>query len=200
MAKCYKDMADEALVMLSQNGDTQAEETLIRRYGENIKRKAHLYFIMGADGEDVIQEGMIGLYKAIRSFCADKNASFQTYAEICISREIISAIRKAARLKHSPLNTSISLSTPVGDEDGTLEEALAVSGSLDTEAEFMENDMFLNLLENKDRIFSRMEHEVLQKLTEGKSYHQIGEELGKDYKAIDNAIQRIKRKIGKSIL
>ena len=191
----FNDMSDEELVRLSQNGDTEAEETLIRRYHDSIKGKAHVYFIVGADSEDVIQEGMIGLYKAIRSFKEDTGALFKTYANVCIDRQIISAIRTADRLKHQPLNESISLSTPVGGEDeGTLEEALANDGS-NPETESVLNDLGEILSGNSEKLFSKMEYEVLQGLMEGKTYQQIGEALDKDYKSIDNAIQRIKKKI-----
>lgn len=190
----FNDMSDEELVRLSQNGDTEAEETLIRRYHDSIKGKAHVYFIVGADSEDVIQEGMIGLYKAIRSFKENEGTSFKTYANVCIDRQIISAIRTADRLKHQPLNESISLSTPVGEDEGTLEESLAQDDS-NPETESVLNDLAEILSGNGEKIFSRMEYAVLQGLMEGKTYQQIGEALDKDYKSIDNAIQRIKKKI-----
>ena len=190
----FNDISDEELVKLSQSGDTEAEEALIRRYHDSIKGKAHVYFIVGADSEDVIQEGMIGLYKAIRSFKENEGSSFKTYANICIDRQIISAIRTAERLKHQPLNESISLSTPVGEDEGTLEESIVGSDN-EPESESVYNDLSEILDGNKGKLFSKLEYAVLTELMKGKNYQQIGETLDKDYKSIDNAIQRIKKKI-----
>lgn len=190
----FNDASDEELVKLSQSGDTEAEEALIRRYHDSIKGKAHVYFIVGADSEDVIQEGMIGLYKAIRSFKENEGTLFKTYANICIDRQIISAIRTAERLKHQPLNESISLSTPVGEDEGTLEESIVGSDN-EPESESVYNDLSEILDGNKGKLFSKLEYAVLTELMKGKNYQQIGETLDKDYKSIDNAIQRIKKKI-----
>ena len=190
----FSDISDEELVKLSQGGDTEAEEALIRRYHDSIKGKAHVYFIVGADSEDVIQEGMIGLYKAIRSFKENEGSSFKTYANICIDRQIISAIRTAERLKHQPLNESISLSTPVGEDEGTLEESIVGSDN-EPESESVCNDLSEILDGNTGKLFSKLEYAVLTELMKGKNYQQIGETLDKDYKSIDNAIQRIKKKI-----
>ena len=130
----FETMEHEKLVMLAQNGDNNAEEFLIRKYKNVVRSKAHLYFMVGADSEDIVQEGMIGIFKAIRSYDRTKQASFHTFAEICINRQIITAIKRATRLKHSPLNTSVSLSKPLSDTepDTTLEEVLSSNRSRST--------------------------------------------------------------------
>ena len=125
MSKNYRLMTDEVLAGLAQAGDREAEDILIRRYVEMIRGKAHLYFIVGADSEDVIQEGMIGLFKAIHDYSGNREATFKTFAELCINRQILTAVKTASRLKHQPLNDSVSLSTPVDETGGgTLEESL----------------------------------------------------------------------------
>ena len=169
MLNRYINIPDEELAVLSQNGDAQAEELLIRRYMDIIRAKARIYFIAGADSEDVIQEGMIGLYKAIRSYSVDKEASFATYAEVCINSQIITAIRAAARMKHEPLNTFISLSAPMGDENVTMEEKLCLVGDGDPGVEILAEDFNQMVVENKGRIFSKMEHAVLKMFMAGSS-------------------------------
>lgn len=139
----YDELTDEQLVGEAQAGSLEAEEYLIRKYKEVVSSRSKLYFIMGADGEDVVQEGMIGLFKAIKSYDCEKDASFHTFAELCINRQIITAIKTASRLKHSPLNTSISLNKPVSEEetDGTLEETLCSDSNSDPEAQLLLKDL-----------------------------------------------------------
>jgi len=196
MENNYKKLADEQLAELAQGGSLEAEECLIRNYKEMVRTRAQLYFIMGADGEDVVQEGMIGLFKAIQSYDADREASFHTFAELCINRQIGTAIKTASRKKHVPLNTSVSLNKPASEEDqtGTLQETLADSGA-DPEELLVLKDVVKGILNNEGNIFSRFEREVWNEYLQGKSCRQIAGEMGKTPKAVDNAMQRNKKKI-----
>lgn len=193
----YSEVTDEELVRLAQNGDEIAEEYLIRKYKDVVRSKAHLYFMVGADSEDIVQEGMIGIFKAIRSYNMTKEASFHTFAEICINRQIITAVKRATRLKHSPLNTSVSLNKPLSDSepDTTLEETLSSGSNTDPEALFLLKENMDYLEDNGSEIFSDLELTVWNEYLKGKSYLQIAEITGKTPKAIDNAIQRTKRKL-----
>ncbi|MCI7301997.1 RNA polymerase sporulation sigma factor SigH [Ihubacter massiliensis] len=197
MDKRYDELTDEQLVEEAQAESLEAEEYLIRKYKEVVRSRAKLYFIMGADGEDVVQEGMIGLFKAIKSYDCAKDASFHTFAELCINRQIITAIKTASRLKHSPLNTSISLNKPVSEEetDGTLEETLCSDSNSDPEAQLLLKDVVKSIIGNEGNIFSKFEMQVWNEYLTGKNYRQIAEGLGKSPKAVDNAIQRTKKKI-----
>lgn len=196
MSKNYRLMTDEVLAGLAQAGDREAEDILIRRYVEMIRGKAHLYFIVGADSEDVIQEGMIGLFKAIHDYSGNREATFKTFAELCINRQILTAVKTASRLKHQPLNDSVSLSTPVDETGGgTLEESLGGDMASNPEAVFMENTLSLLLTDENSTLFSSMERRVLKEYLAGKKYPDIAKLLGKSYKAVDNAMQRIRRKI-----
>lgn len=189
-------MTDEVLAGLAQAGDREAEDILIRRYVEMIRGKAHLYFIVGADSEDVIQEGMIGLFKAIHDYSGNREATFKTFAELCINRQILTAVKTASRLKHQPLNDSVSLSTPVDETGGgTLEESLGGDMASNPEAVFMENTLSSLLTDENSTLFSSMERRVLKEYLAGKKYPEIAQSLGKSYKAVDNAMQRIRRKI-----
>ena len=189
-------MTDEVLAGLAQAGDREAEDILIRRYVEMIRGKAHLYFIVGADSEDVIQEGMIGLFKAIHDYSGNREATFKTFAELCINRQILTAVKTASRRKHQPLNDSVSLSTPVDETGGgTLEESLGGDMASNPEAVFMENTLSSLLTDKNSTLFSSMERRVLKEYLAGKKYPEIAQSLGKSYKAVDNAMQRIRRKI-----
>lgn len=200
MSKNYRLMTDEVLAGLAQAGDREAEDILIRRYVEMIRGKAHLYFIVGADSEDVIQEGMIGLFKAIHDYSEDREATFKTFAELCISRQILTAVKTASRLKHQPLNDSVSLSTPVDETGGgTLEESLGGDMASNPEAVFMENTLSSLLTDENSTLFSSMERKVLKEYLAGKKYPEIAQSLGKSYKAVDNAMQRIRKKISEYI-
>ena len=193
-------MTDEVLAGLAQAGDREAEDILIRRYVEMIRGKAHLYFIVGADSEDVIQEGMIGLFKAIHDYSGNREATFKTFAELCINRQILTAVKTASRLKHQPLNDSVSLSTPVDETGGgTLEESLGGDMASNPEAVFMENTLSSLLTDENSTLFSSMERRVLKEYLAGKKYPEIAQSLGKSYKTIDNAMQRIRKKINEYV-
>ena len=193
-------MTDEVLAGLAQVGDREAEDILIRRYVEMIRGKAHLYFIVGADSEDVIQEGMIGLFKAIHDYSGNREATFKTFAELCINRQILTAVKTASRRKHQPLNDSVSLSTPVDETGGgTLEESLGGDMASNPEAVFMENTLSSLLTDENSTLFSSMERRVLKEYLAGKKYPEIAQSLGKSYKTIDNAMQRIRKKINEYV-
>lgn len=201
MAENYNLFEDEKLTGMAQAGDSAAEETLIDRYKELVKSRAHLYFIAGADSEDVIQEGMIGLFKAVRGYNSGREASFRTFAGMCINRQIITAIKTASRLKHEPLNNSISLSRPISirDDDGsgkeeTIENTLVARQS-NPEEMILAQDTIDEILAGVSNILSKFELEVWQLYIAGKNYTAIAAETGKSPKSIDNALQRIKRKI-----
>ena len=193
-------MTDEVLAGLAQAGDREAEDILIRRYVEMIRGKAHLYFIVGADSEDVIQEGMIGLFKAIHDYSGNREATFKTFAELCINRQILTAVKTASRRKHQPLNDSVSLSTPVDETGGgTLEESLGGDMASNPEVVFMENTLSSLLTDENSTLFSSMERKVLKEYLAGKKYPEIAQSLGKSYKAVDNAMQRIRKKINEYV-
>lgn len=188
----------------AQAGDTLAEETLIRNYSGIVYKKARVYFMAGADAEDVVQEGMIGLLKAVRSYDAEKNASFGTFAERCVTNQIISAIRSADRIKHKPLNTSVSLNRPVG-QDGTGQSAdateITLGDTLSTDPADSPDEMLIikdvayYILNNGDNIFSDLEMKVLNEYIKGFTTSQIAERLGKSPKSVDNALQRTRKKV-----
>lgn len=193
-------MTDEVLAGLAQAGDREAEDILIRRYVEMIRGKAHLYFIVGADSEDVIQEGMIGLFKAIHDYSGNREATFKTFAELCINRQILTAVKTASRRKHQPLNDSVSLSTPVDETGGgTLEESLGGDMASNPEVVFMENTLSSLLTDENSTLFSSMERRVLKEYLAGRKYPEIAKLLGKSYKTIDNAMQRIRKKINEYV-
>ena len=194
MESQYSEMQDELLVTQAQGGNADAEEYLIRKYKDVVRGKAHIYFIVGADNEDIVQEGMIGVFKAIRGYNERKHASFRTFAEICINRQILSAIKAARRQKHSPLNDSLSLSDPIADTgDKTIEDTLPSDGYSDPEALYiLKEDM--NCL-GDGGVFSDMELRVWNEYMKGRTYNEIARITGKTPKSVDNAIQRTKRKI-----
>jgi len=189
----------------AQAGDALAEETLIRKYSGIVYKKARAYFMAGADAEDVVQEGMIGLLKAVRTYDADKNASFGTYAERCVTNQIISAIRTADRIKHKPLNTSVSLSKPVtgsaagqSASDGaeiTLGDTLSTQPADSPDELLIIKDVAYYILNNGDNIFSDFEMQVLTEYIKGFTSGQIAERLGKSPKSVDNALQRTRKKV-----
>jgi len=194
MESKYAGMSDELLVRQAQTGNADAEEYLIRKYKDVVRGKAHIYFIVGADNEDTVQEGMIGVFKAIRGYNEAKHASFQTFAEICINRQILSAIKAARRQKHSPLNDSLSLNGPLEDEqDKTLEDTLKSDNYADPEALYIfKEDM--NYLEDNS-VFSDTELRVWNEYMKGRTYNEIARITGKTPKAVDNAIRRAKKKL-----
>lgn len=193
----YCGLTDDKLVMMAQNGNLNAEETLMRKYKETVRLKAKMYYMAGADEDDIVQEGMIGLLKAIRQYEADKQASFGTYASICITRQIITAIRTADRAKHKALNTSVSLSNPLPRENGemTIADTLGTGTGENPEELIVIKDVAYYILHNGDNVFSALEMKVLNEVIKGNGYGQIARKLGKSQKSIDNAMQRAKKKI-----
>lgn len=171
-------------------------EELLETYKPLVKAKASLYFMLGSDKEDIIQEGMIGLYKAIESFDESKGASFKTYADLCINRQIITAIKGANRKKASPLNTALSFENLLsGDDELTLGDSLAASSDTDPETLALYKEMLSLLLSPDAKTLSKLEREVLEALLAGKTYTEIAKDMGKSPKQIDNTIQRIRNKI-----
>ncbi len=193
----YKVMGDEDIVYLAQKGDEAAQEYLINKSRNFVRAKARSYFLIGADREDIIQEGMIGLYKATRDFRADRLASFRAFAELCITRQIITAIKTATRQKHIPLNSYISLNKPIYDEnsDRTLLDIISGSRISDPEELIISQEEFIGIEEKMGEILSPLEWKVLMAYLEGKSYQEIAADLGRHVKSIDNALQRVKRKL-----
>lgn len=193
----YEDLDDEEVVAHAKGGDEVALEYLIYKYKNFVRAKARSYFLIGADREDIIQEGMIGLYKAIRDFRADKLASFRAFAELCITRQIITAIKTATRQKHIPLNSYVSLNRPIYDEesDRTLMDVLPGSKVTDPEELVISREEFADIESKMAEFLSELEWNVLMYYLEGKSYQEIADALSRHVKSIDNALQRVKRKL-----
>jgi RNA polymerase sporulation-specific sigma factor len=183
--------------MEAKNGDVIALEFLINKYKNFVKAKARSYFLIGADREDIIQEGMIGLYKAIRDFRDDKLSSFRAFAELCITRQIITAIKTATRQKHIPLNSYVSLNKPIYDEDSdrTLLDILSGTKITDPEELMINREEYNDIEYKMGEILSELEWKVLTLYLEGKSYQEIAVDLERHVKSIDNALQRVKRKL-----
>ncbi|SDD80727.1 RNA polymerase sporulation-specific sigma factor [Bhargavaea beijingensis] len=197
LGESFENHSDESLVGLVHAGRSDALDYLIRKYHYFVRMKARSYFLVGADREDIIQEGMIGLYKAIRDFRPDKLSSFRAFAELCITRQIITAIKTATRQKHIPLNSSISLDKPVYEDESerTLLDMLT-GPELDDPADLMvHREDFHRLEEEVNNVLSTLERQVLALYLEGRSYQEISDKLDRQVKSIDNALQRIKRKL-----
>ncbi|MBP2645654.1 MAG: sigH [Firmicutes bacterium] len=195
---CFENMTDEQIVIDAKDNDnTVALEYLINKYRNFVRAKARSYFLIGADREDIIQEGMIGLYKAIRDFRNDKLASFRAFAELCVTRQIITAIKTATRQKHIPLNSYVSLNKPIYDEDSdrTLLDVLSGAKVADPEELVISREEFVDIEEKMGEILSDLEWKVLMSYLDGKSYQEIAAELDRHVKSIDNALQRVKRKL-----
>ena len=194
----YNILTDEELVKMAQEGSATAEEFLISKYKELAKRKSSAYFIIGGDKEDVVQEGMIGIFKAIREYRDDKNASFKTFAELCINRQIISAIRKANLGKHKILNESLSLNQETSEsEEKPTEERFALNKCEDPESLMLLKEITEFLRADSGEIFSPLEKNILDRMLLGKGYREIAAEIRRSNKTVDNAMQRIKKKIYK---
>jgi RNA polymerase sporulation-specific sigma factor len=195
----YEDMPDEEVVCEAIAGSHHALEYLINKYKNFVKSKARSYFLIGADREDIIQEGMIGLYKAIRDFNPEKLSSFRAFAELCITRQIITAIKTATRQKHIPLNSYVSLNKPIYDEDSdrTLLDIISGVKVSDPEELIISREEFEDIEGKMGEILSKLEWQVLMAYLGGKSYHEIAKELKRHVKSIDNALQRVKRKLEK---
>jgi len=194
-----RDEADEQIVEHARAGDEQALEHLLLRYKNFTRVKARSYFLVGADKEDIVQEGMIGLYKAIRDFQAERQTSFRAFAELCITRQIITAIKSATRQKHIPLNSYVSLNRPVshddGDQDRVLVDVLATHTAADPVELVISSEEVRSMQTSFAEILSDLEAHVLHLYLEGKSYQEIAVGLKRHVKSIDNALQRIKRKV-----
>jgi len=195
----YGTMTDEEIVELAREGDMDAQEYLINKYKNFVRAKARSYFLIGADREDIIQEGMIGLYKAIRDFRCDRLSSFRAFAELCVTRQIITAIKTATRQKHIPLNSYVSLNKPIYDEDSdrTLLDVISGTKITDPEELIISREEFDHIEEKMGQILSSLEWKVLMYYLEGKSYQEIAVDLNRHVKSIDNALQRVKRKLEK---
>ena len=193
----FEAMADEQIVKLAQDADGAALEYLLNKYKNFVRTKARSYFLIGADHEDIVQEGMIGLYKAIRDYRAEKLSSFRAFAELCVTRQIITAIKTATRQKHIPLNSYISLNKPIYEEDSdrTLLDVITEEGMSNPEEMIIDRED-LSMIEGRiGQMLSDLEKDVLVRYMEGKSYVEIAGEMHRHVKSIDNALQRIKRKL-----
>jgi RNA polymerase sporulation-specific sigma factor len=197
--KAQRELEDLQLVLRARNGDGTALDSLIRRYTTFVRLKASSYFLAGGDGDDLVQEGLIALYKAVRDFRPDKETSFRSFAELCVTRQIITAIKTATRFKHAPLNTYVSFShTPAGQEsdgDCTLGDALPGPSVNDPSICVISTEELQSLVFCLGTGLSRLESDALRLYLEGSSYEEMAVELGCDTKTIDNALQRVKRKV-----
>jgi RNA polymerase sporulation-specific sigma factor len=192
------ELEDEELVARSQAGDTFALDVLLQRYRRFARSKARTYFLVGADADDVEQEGLIGLYKAARDFRPDRQSSFRAFAELCVTRQVISAIKAATRQKHQPLNRYVSISGVRGSDDpgeASVEELLDDHRAIDPADEIVSQEQIDGMRRSMAESLSGLEVDVLRLYVEGKSYQEIGSHLGRHVKSIDNALQRIKRKL-----
>ena len=195
----YEEMTDEQIVQLAQAGEEPALVYLLNKYKNFVRSKARSYFLIGADHEDIVQEGMIGLFKAIRDYREDRLSSFRAFAELCITRQIITAIKTATRRKHIPLNSYVSLNKPIYDEesDRTLLDVIT-EGYLANPEDVLINREDMSLIEVRiAQSLSPLERQVLAKYLQGKSYQEISRDMKRQIKSIDNALQRVKRKLAK---
>ena len=196
----FENMADEDIVMLAKQSENMlAQEYLLYKYRNFVRAKARSYFLIGAEREDIIQEGMIGLFKAIRDFRSDKLSSFRAFAELCVTRQIITAIKTATRQKHIPLNSYVSLNKPIYEEDSdrTLMDVISGAKVANPEDMVINREEFLDIESKMNKILSDLEWKVLMSYLDGKSYQEIALELDRHIKSIDNALQRVKRKLEK---
>ena len=192
-----ENLTDEQLVRIAQSGDDEALEAILSRYKNLVYSKSKPYFLAGADDDDIIQEGFIGLYKAVKDFDADRFPFFKVFAGVCVTRHIITAVKAASRKKHQPLNSYVSLdkNTYDDDSDTTLLDVMAFNELQDPEAILIDRERVDGMEYKINKVLSKLETEVLVCYLEGLSYSEIAAKLGKDTKAVDNAIQRIKKKL-----
>jgi RNA polymerase sporulation-specific sigma factor len=195
--KDFETLDDEQLVSFVRDGNSSALEYLINKYKNFVRAKARSYFLIGADREDIVQEGMIGLYKAIRDFKGDKLSSFKAFAELCITRQIITAIKTATRQKHIPLNSYVSLDKPIYDEESerTLLDIISGSKVMDPEDLVINQEEFDDIEVKMGELLSDLERKVLMLYLDGRTYQEISVDLNRHVKSIDNALQRVKRKL-----
>ena len=190
---------DGYLIALAKQGDPTAYDRIVRRYYGFVRLKASSYFLAGGDSDDLIQEGLVGLYKAVRDYRSDRESSFRNFAELCITRQIITAVKTATRTKHSPLNQYVSFSaSPASAMDGepTLDEVIAGPSVHDPVNQVISSEELNALVACLSTVLSELESRVLALYLDGSSYEQVGERLGCDTKTVDNALQRVKRKVG----
>ena len=192
----YLSMSDDDVVVLAQQGDGEALEYLLDKYKNFVRGRARSYFLVGADHEDIVQEGMIGLYKSIRDFKPDKQSSFRAFAELCVKRQIITAIKTATRQKHVPLNSYVSLNKPLYGQESDRTLLDVIEGRMTNPEElFIGQEDMSHIQEQIGTVLSDLEQQVLSAFLDGKSYQEIAEMLGRHVKSIDNALQRVKRKL-----
>jgi len=190
---------DGFLIALAKQGDRTAYDRLVRRYHGFVRLKASSYFLAGGDSDDLIQEGLVGLYKAIRDYRTDRESSFRNFAELCITRQIITAVKTATRNKHTPLNQYVSFSstpTASGEDVPTLDQTIAGPSVNDPVNRVISSEELRSLVDCLSTALSELESRVLSLYLDGCSYEQVGERLGCDTKTVDNALQRVKRKVG----
>ena len=201
MYQDFDSMTDEEIALLAQQGDVDASEYLLNKYKNFVRSKARSYFLVGADHEDIVQEGMIGLFKAFRDFKPDKLTSFHAFAELCVTRQIITAIKTATRQKHIPLNSYVSLNKPIYEEesDRTLMDVITEGRSADPEELIIGQESYVSIESQIDEALSPLERKVLAAYLDGRSYQEIAKNLDRHVKSIDNALQRVKHKLEKLI-
>ena len=197
----YRNLVDEELVLKSRAGDVNALEYLISKYSNYIKLKAKNYYLIGADGEDIYQEGMIGLYKAIRDYEQEKLSNFKSFADLCITRQILTAISTASRQKHIPLNSYVSLNKPLykDNEERTLIDTIEEEKNKDPMDIFIGRENLESIKKIMEQILSPLEIKVLNLYVDGLTYEEISREIGKDIKSVDNSLQRVKKKLVKTL-
>src|SRR3954465_11665486 len=197
--RVWRDTGEVAVIAAARNGDERAMDTIIRRYEGFVRLKASSYFLAGGDSDDLIQEGLVGLYKAVRDYRSDKDTSFRSFAQLCVTRQIITAIKTATRFKHQPLNGYVSFShTPAGHEsdgDCTLGDALPGPHTQDPSVCVISTQELQSLVFCLGTGLSKLESDALRMYLEGSSYEEMARGLGCDTKTIDNALQRVKRKV-----
>ncbi|EST10628.1 MAG: polymerase sporulation sigma factor SigH [Sporolactobacillus laevolacticus] len=193
----FVSLDDAEILKAVHEGNNQALEYLIFKYKNFVRAKAKAYFLVGADREDIIQEGMIGLFKAIRDYRGDKLASFKAFAELCITRQMITAVKTATRQKHIPLNSYVSLDKPIYDEESerTLMDVVCETQSTDPEQMLISREEYDDIEEKLSRVLSDLERQVLRQYLDGRTYQEISVDLKRHVKSIDNALQRVKRKL-----
>ena len=193
----YEGLTDEEIILRCHEGDDRAMDYMLTKYKNFVRSKARSYFLVGADHEDIVQEGMIGLYKAIRDFRTDKLASFHAFAELCVTRQIITAIKTATRQKHIPLNSYVSLNKPLYDDesDRTLLDTITDGVTGNPEDLMISQEELGSINERINETLSPLEMDVLMAYLDGKSYQEIAVALGRHAKSVDNALQRVKKKL-----
>lgn len=194
-------LSDEEIITLAQNGDQEAVEFMTAKYFPHVRNKSRSYFLVGGDKEDIVQEGLIGLYEAIKDYSHDKQASFKTFMDICVTRQIMTAIKTASRQKHIPLNTYVSLNKPLytDDSERSYMEIFVTSKKEDPESLYLDVEKTYEINQEIKKALSPFEHQVLELYLQGVSYFKIAKVLEKEEKAIDNAIQRIRKKLSKNL-